>query len=260
MADDRSRNRALLIYLLLPTIFLTVALLGGVRVGAGTNALIFSPPPLITLILATMMFVLFARGGAINLGRWLSADNTVPANLSHALTLGALFFASSQAFNSVLPESGLLRWVFSFFFLWTLWQDLFTPFDAKRLLRSLAVLFGTAFALKHLLLTSLFAPEAGWLRRLVGFAVEGITLGALAGEPHAPATGYLSFFTLALYVLGLFMLPPSPDSGVGRERAAASDAAEALRRLPPAERAAVLRTLDAEADEETIVVERRRAD
>lgn len=247
MAEERERNRALLVYVLLPTVFLAVALLGGVRVAAGAGSLSFVPPPLVTLILASMLLAQFARGGAVRAGRWLSADNTPLANVAHALTLGALFFASAQSFNSVLPERGLLRWVFSFFFLWTLWQNLFVPFDARRLLRSLAALFGTAFVLKHMLLASLFAGDGGWLGRLSGALLEGVTLGALAGEGQAPATGYVSFFALALYVLGLFLLPPDPDPAADEEGERAADFVESYRRLAAGERAAVRRALDADA-------------
>ncbi|MDQ3803548.1 MAG: hypothetical protein M3416_06935 [Acidobacteriota bacterium] len=212
MVDNRERNRALVEFVLLPTVFLTVALLGGLRVSAETGALVFVPPPLVTLILAVMMLALFVRGGAVVVGRWLSGEHAVLTNVSHALTLAALFFASAQSFNSVLPERGLLRWVFSFFFLWTLWQSQFAPTDARRLLRSLAALFGTAFVLKHMLLASLYAPDGGWLKRLAGVVLEGATLGTLDAQPFAPATGYVSFFTLALYVLGLALLPPAPAS------------------------------------------------
>jgi hypothetical protein len=246
VADEREKNRALLVYVLLPTIFLAVALLGGVRVAAGTGALSFVVPPLVTLLLASMLLVLFARGGAVRMGAWLSAGNTPLQNVSHALTLGALFFASAQSFNSVLPERGLLRWLFSFFFLWTLWQNLFTPFDARRLLRSLAALFGTAFVLKHMLLASLFDPGGGWLRRLSGTLLEGVTLGALSGEAHAPATGYVSFFTLALYVLGLFLLPPEPGDRPAGDSLSTADFVETYRQLVPEERAAVRRALDAD--------------
>ena len=206
----RSTNRALLTHVLLPTLFLTAALLGGVRVGAEGGAIRFVPPPLITLILASMLMALFARGRAIELGRWLSSELTAIGNVSHALTLACLFFASAQAFNSVLPDAGLLRWTLSFFFLWTLWQNQFSSFDARRLLRSLAALFGTAFVIKHMLLASLYEPGGGWLRWLAGAALEGVTLGTLGGEPQSNATGYVSFFTLALYVTGLALLPPAP--------------------------------------------------
>jgi len=117
-----------------------------------------------------------------------------------------LFFASAQAFNSVLPERGLLHWLFSFFFLWTLWNNQFSSFDARRLLRSLTVLFGTAFVLKHILLAGLYSTEGGWLKKLAGVLLQGASLGTLDAPVFAPATGYISFFTLALYVAGLLLL------------------------------------------------------
>ncbi|MBV9925904.1 MAG: hypothetical protein JOZ96_12880 [Acidobacteria bacterium] len=231
-------------HLLLPTIFLTVALLGGVRVAADTRALLFVPPPLVTLILAAMLVALFARGGALKVGRWLSADLGAAENVSHALTLGALFFASAQAFNSVLPDAGLPRLVLASFFLWTLWQNQFARFDARRLLRSLAALFGTAFVVKHLLLASLGDPEGGWLRRLAAAALEGVALG---GPAYAASTGYVSFFALALYVLGLFLLPPAPERDVDESRAVGL--ARDLKQLPARERALVVEELSRKTEE-----------
>jgi hypothetical protein len=222
-------------HVLLPTIFLIVALLGGVRVAAGTGALVFLAPPLVTLILAVMLLALFVRGRAIVIGRWLSVEHSAAANVSHALTLGALFFASAQSFNSVLPDAGLLRWVLSFFFLWTLWQNQFAAFDARRLLRGLVALFGTAFLIKHVLLASLYAPGGGWLKRLAGALLEGVTLAPPEGQALAPATGYVSFFTLALYVCGLVLLPPAPDDET-TETARADEVVAAFRSLPPGDR------------------------
>jgi hypothetical protein len=223
MKNHRDSNRLLVRHLLLPTIFLTVALLGGLRVAAGTGAFLFIAPPLVALVLSVLLMLLFTRGGLVNLRAWFAGDHAPLTNLSHALTLLALFFASAQAFNSVLPERGLFRWMFGFFFLWTLWNNQFADFDPRRLLRSLAALFGTAFVLKHMLLASLYAPDGGWLKRLAGTLLEGVTQGTFgAAESFAPATGYISFFTLALYVLGLVLVPPAPevddnDSAPGRE-------------------------------------------
>jgi hypothetical protein len=208
---DRSRNRALLRYILLPMIFLSVALLGGLRIDVDTKAFIFIPPPLITLILSVLLMILFVRGHAIELQQWVRSDQPPLTNVSHVLTLLTVFFGSAQAFNSVLPERGLLYWLFSFFFIWTLWNNQFSSFDARRLLRSLAVLFGTAFFLKHMFLASLFSPEGGWAKKIAGFFVELGTLGTIDTQVFAPATGYISFFTLALYVLGLILLTPSPE-------------------------------------------------
>ncbi|HEX8772198.1 MAG TPA: hypothetical protein VF735_01255 [Pyrinomonadaceae bacterium] len=205
-----SKNNALVRFILLPMLFLTVALLGGLRVDAETRAFVFVAPPLITLVLAVLLLSLFTRGHLIELGRWIASGHPLLVNISHALTLLSLFFASAQAFNSVLPERGLLFWLFSLFFLWTLWNNQFSSFDARRLLRSLAVLFGTAFVLKHMLLAALYAPEGGWLKRLAGTLLEGVSLGMLESERFAPATGYISFFTLALYVGALMLMTPAP--------------------------------------------------
>jgi hypothetical protein len=234
-----------LIYLLLPTIFLTVALLGGVRVDFETRALVFVAPPLVSLVLAALLLSSFARGHLINFGAWLSGEHAPVSNVAHALTLCALFFASAQAFNSVLPEAGLLRWLFSFFFLWTLWQNQFSHTDARRLLRSLAALFATAFVLKHMLLASLYSTDGGWLKRLSGALVEGVTQGTLGErQSFAPSTGYISFFALALYVAGLAMLPAAPEDDRTDARRA-DDVIENYRRLSLEERtlarAAILR-------------------
>ena len=233
MTGNRSRNRALVRFIVLPMIFLTVALLGGLRVSAEEHAFMFVAPPLITLLLAALLMLLFVRGHAIELGRWVSSDHPVLVNVSHLLTLLSLFFASAQAFNSVLPERGLLYWLFSFFFLWTLWNNQFSSFDARRLLRSLAVLFGTAFVLKHMLLASLYAPEGGWLKRIAGALLEGVSLGTLDAQAFAPATGYISFFTLALYVTGLVLMTPAPEVAQDEE---AMNLIRAYRDLPSGER------------------------
>jgi hypothetical protein len=204
--NNTSRNQALVRYWALPFIFLTVALLGGLRISADDHAFIFFPPPLITLVLAVLLMLLFVRGGLIELRSLIAANNPPLRNVSHIWVLLTLFFASAQAFNSVLPERGLLHWLFSFFFLWTLWNNQFSSFDARRLLRSLAVLFGTAFVLKHMLLASLYAPEGGWLKRVAGALVQGVSLGTLDAPAFAPGTGYISFFTLGVYIAGLMLV------------------------------------------------------
>ena len=205
-ANNRSRNRALVENLVLPMLFLTVTLLGGLRVGAEDRTFIFIAPPLITLLLAVLLMLLLVRGRLIRLHQWVGNDLPPLTNVVHVWTLITLFFSSAQAFNSVLPERGLLHWLFSFFFLWTLWNNLFSSFDAPRLLRSLAILFGTAFVLKHILLASLYSPKDGWLKRVAGTLLQGVSLGTLDAPNFAPATGYICFFTLTLYVAGLILL------------------------------------------------------
>ena len=103
-------------------------------------------------------------------------------------------------------NAGLVHWLFSFCFLWTLWNNQLSSFDARRLLRSLAILFGTAFVLKHLLLASLYSPEGGWLQRMAGTLLQGVAIGTLDAPTFAAVTGYIAFLTLSLYVAGLILL------------------------------------------------------
>src|SRR6266550_7436768 len=207
MRDYAERNRALLHFIVLPTLLLSVCLLGGLRIDGQTRQFVLIAPPLVTLLLAILLMSLFLRVGAIELRRWLTIEQPMLTNVSQLLTLVALFFASAQAFNSVLPENGLLHWMFSFFFLWTLWTSQFSIFDPRRLLRSLVVLFATAFVLKHLVVAGLYAPEGGWLRKLTSTLLQGIAIDVPA---FAPATGYISFFALALYVASLLLIAPAP--------------------------------------------------
>src|SRR6266481_697689 len=207
MKDYTERNRTLLHFIVTPTILLTVALLGGLRVDAQTKQFIFIAPPLVTLVLAILLGSLFVRAGAIDLRQWLALEQPMLTNVAHLLTLLALFFASAQAFNSVLPESGLLHWMFAFFFLWTLWTNQFSAFDARRLLRSLIVMFSTAFVLKHLLVSGLYAPAGGWFSKLAAVLLQGVAIDVPA---FAPVTGYVSFFALVLYVAGLLLIGPVP--------------------------------------------------
>jgi hypothetical protein len=232
--NNSSRNRALLRYILLPMIFMMVALLGGLRIDVKTYLFVFVPPPLITLILSVFLMILFIRGHAIEWRSWLRSDQPVLTNISHVLTLLTLYFASAQAFNSVLPERGLIFWLFSFFFLWVLLNNQFLNFDARRILRSLVILFSTAFFLKYILLSSLFSPGGSFGKRVVSTFVNISTLGSIDFLRFAPATGYISFFTLALYVVGLVLLAPSMEQGL-KARALI----EAYQNLPSFERTAV---------------------
>src|SRR6476659_303998 len=116
---NRSRNRALLDYVALPMLFLTVVLLGGLRVGTESRTFIFIAPPLVTLLLAVLLMLLLVRGGLLRFHQWVRSDLPPLTNVAHIWMFVTIFFASAQAFNSVLPERGLLYWLFSFCFLWT---------------------------------------------------------------------------------------------------------------------------------------------
>ena len=55
-------------------------------------------------------------------------------------------------------------------------------------------------------------PAGGWLKRVLVAMLEGLTLGTMSQELYRPATGYLAFLTLTLFVGALALLPSRPDS------------------------------------------------
>lgn len=242
MSTAAATRRAVVRFVLLPCTLLTVALLGGVRLRAADHAFLFLPPPLVTLCLAALAMALFLRAGLVRGRAWVSADLPLLVSAQNALTLLALFAATAQAINSVLPEQGLLHWAFVLCFFWTLWQDQFQPWAVARLLKSLAVLFVTAFLLKHVLLGALYGgPSPGLSRRILNALMDGVTLGALEAPGFAPATGYVSFLTVALYVGALALVRPAPDEDEPPQRLL-----RAYRELPEAQQRELRATLDEE--------------
>ena len=191
----------------LPLIFLTVALFGGFRSANPPQGMWFLPPPLIALILATLLIGLLIRTGTLAPDRLMRSDRSVLENLSGAIVLATLFAATAQVFNLVTPETGLLHFIFTSFFLLLLWNTLAAQPDRPRLLRSLAVLFGGAFILKYIVLASLYDARGGLAKRVLMTLLEGVTLGGLQYESPAALTGYIAFFTLALYLIGVMLLP-----------------------------------------------------
>jgi len=164
-------------------------------------------------VLAVLLMLLFVRGDLIELRSWLASHHPPLRNVSHIWLLLTLF---SRRRRRQFSSAGtwLITLALLILFLWTLWNNQFSSFDARRLLRSLVVLFGTAFVLKHMLLASLYSPDGGWLKRLTGALVQGVSLGTLDAPMFAPATGYISFFTLGLYIAGLVLMSvKSKDEG-----------------------------------------------
>ena len=196
------------IYLLLPFVFLTVTLLGGLRLSSPDNAFIFWRPALFCLISAAILMVLFFRARLISIEGWFSEDFTTLKNVANGAVLVALFAASTQIFNALLPEQGLPFWVFAFCFFWTLWNNLFADFDTKKLLKSLGALFGLAFVVKYLILANLTAPTSeSWLQGIFQNPTKEAFTWLLDLPRFSAGTGYIQFFTVILYLLGLFLLP-----------------------------------------------------
>ena len=202
-------------YIFLPLIFLTVTLLGGLRLSGAANDFLFFKPALVCLILAAILLLLFFRAGLIEINRWFDEDFSPLENASNALVLLTLFAASTQIFNALLPENGLPFWIVAFCFFWTLWNNLFADFDTKRLLRSLGALFGFAFVAKYLILANIAAPaNESWIKSVwENPAQEALTY--LLNLPRFSAgTGYIQFFTLVFFLIGLFLFPQKPEAAV----------------------------------------------
>ncbi|MCP9496533.1 MAG: hypothetical protein MSG64_18990 [Pyrinomonadaceae bacterium MAG19_C2-C3] len=226
-------------FIVLPTLLLIVTLLGGVRVDAATRALVFLNPPLIALILAALVMSLYTRAKLINIAEWFESEQPFILATANALTLIALFFATAQVFNVILPERGLLHGLFAAFFLWTLFNNLFAAFDARRALRSVIALLAIAFMLKYLLLANLAGndEESGLLRQAVALLLKGVTLGTLDLPRYAATTGYLAFFAVAFYVVALWLMPETKAvAGVEVGDRRVEEALAAYLRLTPSER------------------------
>ncbi len=199
---------ALRTYIVLPAIFLAVTLLGGLRLGPADNAFIFLKPALICLVFASAMLVLFVRGGLIDIAGWFSEEFSTVRNAANAGVLLTLFSATVQIFNSLIPEQGLPFWVIGFCFLWTIWNNLFLDLDTKKLLRSVGGLFALAFFAKYLVLANLTATgDAGWLQRMIQDPAKEALTWLLDLPRYSAGTGYLQFFAIALYLLGLYLTP-----------------------------------------------------
>lgn len=203
-------SKAWLQYIVVPLIFLFVTLLGGLRLGAENSEFLFLKPALVCLIFAVILIVLFFRAQLIQLEGWFSENFTPLQNTANACVMLTLFAASTQVFNSLIPEQGLPFWIIAFFFLWSLWTNLFAEFNTKKLLTSLGSLFGLAFITKYLILSSLTSPEnGGFIQALFSGNLTRETITYLLDLPRfSGGTGYIQFFTLIFYLIGLFLLSP----------------------------------------------------
>lgn len=188
----------------LPLIFLTVLLLGGLRIADRTALL---PPSLFALVLGMLLLRIFVQSGTLAPVRLVSSARSGLANLNGFVVLVTLWAAAAQIFALLIPDSGLPRLAFNVFLLVVLLNTAAAAPDGPRLLRSLTVIFGAAFVLKFVILHGLSAPGSGRLQRVLHAMLEGITLGVLIQEVPHPISGYLAFLTVALFLIGVFLLP-----------------------------------------------------
>jgi hypothetical protein len=216
VTDGRSAGaprRLVRTYILLPLVFLTVTLFGGMRFASPDNAFVFVPPALLCLVFAAILMVLYFRGGMIGLDGWFSDDFAGLKNAANGAVFLTVFTGSVQLFNSLLPERGIPFWIAGFCIFWMLWTYLFADFDGKRLVKSLGAAFAVLFATKYLILANLTAPAGdGWLRSIIENPSKEAVTWLLDLPRFSAATGYLQFFTVVMYLVGLFMLPRSTRS------------------------------------------------
>jgi hypothetical protein len=196
----------------LPLVFLTVTLCGGLRIADGVALL---PPPLFALILAMLLLGMLVRCGALAPERLIHASRSPLANLNGLVVMLAAFLASAQAFNVATPESGVPRVLFNVTFLVLLANTIAASPDRVRVLRSLLVIFGSAFIVKFIVLAALSNPAEGLFTRALRVLFEGVTLGSVTQDVFHPATGYIAFGTLMLYLFGLVLLPTAGHAASG---------------------------------------------
>lgn len=188
----------------LPAIFLSVTLIGGLRVGA---AGVIVPPTLFSLVLALLLLGALVQSGTLVADRLMNAARAPVANLNGLLVLLSAFAASAQSLALVTPDGGLPAVMAGVVLLAMFVQMLVERLDRPRFLRGLMVTLGAGFVLKFILLASLSSPANGRVARVLQVLFDNVTLGAMIQRPLAAADGYLAFVTLLLYFVGLSLLP-----------------------------------------------------
>jgi hypothetical protein len=190
--------------IVLPVLFLTVALAGGLRPGA---PLVLPAPSLFALVLAALLVAALVQSGAFDPWRVMHPSRSVLANGNGVAVLATLFLASAQVFSLVTPESGLPRIILSVYLLVLMLNTIAAGPDRIRVLRSLGVTFAAAFILKFIVLDALSNPASGRLGRALQLLLEGVTLGALTQEVQHAAAGYVAFATLGMFLVSIWLLP-----------------------------------------------------
>ena len=190
--------------IVLPLIFLTVVMFGGLEPGSSARWL---APSLFSLVLAVMMTAVLARSGALAPDRLLHADRGIVANANGAMVLFSLFTASAQVVHMLTPRSGLPSVIVGLVLFLLLLNTFVALPDRQRLLRSLAVILGSTFLLKFVILAALADPAGGRTKRVLVALLDVATLGTISQERLHPAAGYLAFFLVLLYLVGVAALP-----------------------------------------------------
>ena len=201
--------------IVLPSILLTVAMIGGVR---PSGELLVAPPAVFALVLAVLLLGVLVQSGAYDPWATLHAGRPPLARANGVVLLGALVLAAAQLFSLLTPQAGLPRLVLSGYFLVLMLNTLAAAPDRVRVLRSLGVTFGAAFLVKYVLLAALSDPAASRVGRALQLLLEGITLGSVSQDAQPEWAGYLSFAAVCLFLVAVWMLPRRAEMHDGEER------------------------------------------
>jgi hypothetical protein len=216
--------------ILLPLTFLTVALLGGLEPGA---LMPWVAPSLFSLVLAVLLVAALVRGGAVAPDRLLHGSRLPLANANGAAVLASLFAASAQVLHMLTPRHGLPAVIVALILLLLLANTLVISPDRPKLLRSLALVLGSAFVLKFVLLDALADPEGGPTKRVLVALFDAATLGTITQNALPASAGYLAFMLVMIYLVAVSALPAArsgPPHQLDYPAPRSSDAIEEPRR------------------------------
>lgn len=205
--------------IVLPLALLTVAFLGGLEPGAPAP---WAPPSLFSLILAVMVMAALVRSGTLAPERLVHGSRSILANSNGLVVLVSLFAASAQLLHMLTPRSGLPSLIVGAVLFLLLLNTLVMSPDRPRLLRSVAVVTGSAFLLKFVVLAALADPEGGRMKRVLLALVDVATFGTIAQTPLHASTGYIGFVLVLVFLVAVALLPSAPyrlSASTGLQRA-----------------------------------------
>jgi hypothetical protein len=191
---------------ILPLLFLTIGLFGGLDPAAPAP---WTPPSLFSLVLAVMVVAALVRSGTLAPDLLMHGSRPMVANANGFIVLLSLFGASAQLLNMLTPRSGLPALIVGVVLFVLLLNTLVMSPDRPRLLRSFAVVTGSAFVLKFVVLASLADAEGGRTKRVLLALFDVATLGTISQAPLHPAAGYWAFGLVLLFLIGVTLLPSS---------------------------------------------------
>lgn len=190
--------------IVLPLLFLTVVLLAGIRPGASPA---FAPPGLFALVLAVLLLGALVRSGALAPERLLASGRAALANANGFAVVLTAYAAAAQLLAVLTPDSGLPLFFVSVFLFVLLLNTWVSRPDRTHALRSVMVIFGSAFVVKFVVLDALSDASGGRTKRVLLALFDAATLGGIAQQPVHPAAGYLAFAAVALFMAGIAALP-----------------------------------------------------